>query len=365
MSYLFNIFNKKDDSLDYEVTKCITKDSLINLPYNNINAYIDDTFDLFKSVKNEYFLVYSSSENFTKYSLIFYDMKKEQINIKIGNAHNDRIYTCRHFFDKNSKSDLILTSSYDRWIKIWNVTNYYTLVYKKCPDYDYNERTYLLSEKILYYNQRNYLITSAYEIYSKGFNILFYDYEGNTDKTEIKNSEDNTNYLGVYYDNKTPYILAGNYGNIKVFDFSKKELFNKYEDNNAQINYLSIIIKENENNKILLASGADGYLRIWEYKKYGNLLYKVLSNIEGWIIGLNLLNENYILEACFNGSIAIYDLKSNKIVSFLKSNLDFKDDFFINIFHKHFLCVKNIDIDKKNYLVTHCSNGLIELWKKK
>ena len=70
MSYLYNIFNKKDDSLDYEVTKCITKDSLINLPYNNINAYIDDTFDLFKSVKNEYFLVYSSSENFTKFSMI-------------------------------------------------------------------------------------------------------------------------------------------------------------------------------------------------------------------------------------------------------------------------------------------------------
>ena len=40
---------------------------------------------------------------------------------------------------------------------------------------------------------------------------------------KMNNSMDNTNFLGVYYDNSlNPYILAGNFGNVKIFDFSKK-----------------------------------------------------------------------------------------------------------------------------------------------
>ena len=72
----------------------------------------------------------------------------------------------------------------------------------------------------------------------------------------MNNSMDNTNFLGVYYDNNlNPYILAGNFGNVKIFDFSKKKLLNTYIDDNKQINYLSIIIKENENkNKNLIVT---------------------------------------------------------------------------------------------------------------
>ena len=353
---------KKNTSEEYKVIKCIDNKSIINFQISHIRALIDGTFDLFKSIKNENILVFSNLEDFNNFSLIFYDIKLQQINTKVSKAHNDRIYTCRHFFDKITKSDLVITSSFDRWIKVWNVTNNYTLVYKKKPDYDFKENTYLLSENLLYYNQKNYLITSAYEIYSQGYEILFYSIDKTNDdinnkKLTIENSKDNTNYLGVYYDNEIPYIISGNLGNIKVFDFSKKKLIKTFHDNFKQINYLSIVVKEDSNGKKkLIASSGDGILRIWDYNEN-----KLISSIESgkeWIIGLCLLNEKYILASSADGTIKQYDLDSNNLINSLKGNINIEEDMDI------ILCVKNINFDNKDYLVSHSNNGLIELWEK-
>lgn len=147
-------------------------------------------------MNNEIFLIFSYKEEaFNYYSLICYDIKLEQINTKIAKAHENRIYTCRYFYDQINKNDLIITGSFDRWIKIWNITNNFNLLFKKKPDYDYKTNTYLLSEYLLFYNHKNYLITSAYEINSFGYEILFYDYkEKPSEIQKIKDSQVNTNY---------------------------------------------------------------------------------------------------------------------------------------------------------------------------
>ena len=144
---------QKNNLEEYKVIKCIDSNSIINFPYLDINAFIDGTFDLFKSIRNEYLLVFSNLENNNNFSLIFYDMKLQQVNTKISKAHNDRIYTCRHFFDKITGSDLIITSSFDKWIKVWNATNYYTLIYiKKIP-------IMIIIKVPIYYQNIYYIIT--------------------------------------------------------------------------------------------------------------------------------------------------------------------------------------------------------------
>jgi WD40 repeat protein len=357
----FNLSVEKTNPEEYKVIKCIDSNSIINFSFSNIRALIDGTFDLFTSIRNEYLLVFSNLENYNNFSLIFYDMKLQQVNTKISKAHTDRIYTCRHFFDKITRSDLIITSSFDKWIKVWNVTNYFTLIYKKMPDYDYKPNTYLLSEYLLYYNQKNYLITSAYEIDSQGYEILFYDIEEKNDGTnnnilKIENSQDNTNYLGVYYVKEIPYIIAGNFGNIKIFDFSKNKLVKIFYDNNMIVNYLSIIIKEDSNNKnCLIASSGNGLIIIWDNN--GTQLISRIESGEQWIIGLCLLNEKYILASSADGTIKEYDLDSNKLIHVLKRNVDEGDNDIL-------FCVKSININNKNYLVSHSYKGLIELWEK-
>ena len=306
--------NKDEDHLKFKYSKCIGYNSNSNLAFSNLEAIIDGTFDVFKSVRNEYLIIFSIQENYKKYSLICYDMKLEQVNTKIAKAHEDRIYTCRHFLDKNTKNDLIITGSFDKWIKIWNITKNFTLQYKKKPDYVYKENTYLLSENLLFYNQKNYLITSAYELCSTGYNILFYDYENSDTFNSLSDSKDNANYIGVYYEEENPYVIAGNFNNIKIFNFAKNELVKKFHDEYKQINYLSVIIRKNkDNNKVVISSGADGFLRIWDYASK-DLLSKMSNNHGKWLIGICLVNEKYTFACSLNNSIEEYNLDKNELI---------------------------------------------------
>ena len=66
---------------NFKLKKSISINSHINLPYSQLNAIIDDTFTIFKSIKNEQLLIYSSTEDYTIYSLYCYSLKNEQ-NIK-------------------------------------------------------------------------------------------------------------------------------------------------------------------------------------------------------------------------------------------------------------------------------------------
>ena len=359
---------------NFKLKKCIEINSHINLPYDVLNAIIDDTFTIFKSIKNEQLLIYSSTEDYTIYSLYCYSLKNEQNITKIAKAHNNRIYSCRHFLDKKLNSDLLITGSFDKFIKIWNITNQYLLLYTIKPDYEYKLNTYLLSENMLFYNNKNYLIVSAYEMDSEGYEILFYDLEiyNNTDKNlekfkSLKNSKDNTNYLGVYYNNDNPYILAGNFGNIKVFNFSENKLFNTYTDNFKKINYLSIIIKDNKNGiKALISSGADGILRIWNFNN-SNLIARISSNSDRWLVGLCLFNEKYIFATSKDETIKIFDLISNKFVdSFYNNNEKLENNAhnnFNNYLNIGLLSAKKFEMNQKIYIIIHSYNGLIELFE--
>ena len=57
---MFNKFSQcTSPLLKFKHSKCITNHSHINLENGHIKALIDDTFALFKSVNNEFLLIYS------------------------------------------------------------------------------------------------------------------------------------------------------------------------------------------------------------------------------------------------------------------------------------------------------------------
>ena len=187
--------NLEESPYKFKVKKCITKHSHVNLENSDLNAFIDKTLDVFVSLKNEYLLVYSYSENYKDYSLICYNILKNGIVFKRDYAHKERVFTCSHFLDIKHGRDLLLTAAFDKKIKIWNISNnFFELIYKKKPDYYFRKNTYLLCENILSYNNKIYLTTSAYEINSEGYYIFYYSLLGD-EIGMFKNSKDNTNYL--------------------------------------------------------------------------------------------------------------------------------------------------------------------------
>ena len=109
------------------------------------------------------------------------------------------------------------------------------MVFTIIPEYNFQYSTHLLSANIVYYDKKCYTLISAYDFNSYGLVLLYYDYDEN--KNALENSADNTNHLTVYYNKDNPYILAGNYKNIKIFDFAQKKLIKTYKNGDKNIDY--------------------------------------------------------------------------------------------------------------------------------
>ena len=343
-----------DEPLQISLNKCITMHSHVNLKEANLNAFIDRTFTVFKSLKNEYLLIYSYSENYKNYSLKCYDILKDKSMTKVQKAHSERIFTCSHFLDKYNMRDLLITSAFDKKIKIWNITNNFQVIYEKKPDYYFKENTYLLSENILSYNNKIYLIVSAYEINSSGYDLLYYNTSKKIDWRHFENSRDNTNFLDIFYNNGNPEIITANLGNVKIYNFQNKNLIKLFHDNNNELNYLSAIVKKDSfNNKNIIVSAGDGLLRIWDYNNPNNLLQSIKTYLNVWLIGLELINDRYLYAAGADGNIKEFDLKKNFMSRNLNRN-NSTDPLFT---------LRYININGRDFLFSHSHKGLIELWK--
>ena len=158
-------------------------------------------------------------------------------------AHNERVFTCKHYLDNINQRDLLITGSFDKTIKIWNINNEFQLLFEKKPDYEYQENTYLLSECLLSFNNSLYLITSAYELESNGYYILYYDLQNLGEINYLQDSKDNCNYLETLNKDEKTLIIAGNKGNIKIFDFENESLIKKFSDKKVYINCFLLKIK--------------------------------------------------------------------------------------------------------------------------
>ena len=76
-------------------------------------------FAVYKSIQGKVILAYPTKER----SLEIYDLEKEELIKSIKEAHSSEIYCCRHFVDIKSNKDLLITSSFDKSLKIWDIEN--------------------------------------------------------------------------------------------------------------------------------------------------------------------------------------------------------------------------------------------------
>jgi len=79
--------------------------------------------------------------------------------------------------------------------------------------------------------------------------IKVYDFDRNKIK-EINNSKDAVYFIDSYYDNKLfkNYIITGNNGYVKSYDYDNNELYHKYGDDKKNIFHNSLVITINEKN---------------------------------------------------------------------------------------------------------------------
>ena len=313
------------------------------------NAYaikdLDNSFIIFTSYNKLLYLIYCTK----KKSIISYNLNKFQIIAEIKNPHqNNYINNFRHFFDRKNNRDLIMSiSSKNCNIKIWNNNNWNCVLAIE----NIYSNGIINSACFIFYENNIYIVTSN-NFWPNPGAIKIIDLEGKL-ITKLKNSEENSYYIGSYLDklNSNLYIISCCYHYVISYNYNKNEIYHKYfeKDNDSKFHCSWKIIEKKEIIK-LIESASDGIVRVWNYYS-GLLLNKIyVSNL--CIYGICLLDDDNIFVGCADNTIKLINIKKGKILI----NIEECKDWILTIhsfFHEKY----------KNCLISQgIKNEQIKVW---
>ena len=286
-------------------TNLIYKGDLCNTAhkYNSI----DKVFCAFKSFLGDSYVVWGTPT----YSLEFFNIEKNKIINSIKEAHMNIIFSCRHYPDKKNKIDYIITSSYDRNVKIWNLKSFsYNLIVNT------HNNNYIYSVCLLFEENENksYVITSSPNDFMK-----VWDFTGKLLDT-FGLSDEGTYFIDTYHDTKNNkyYILNGNVNDVKSYSFSDRKQYKKYLGK-PQSWHMSALVYQYNEQEILIESDGSGYIRLWEFHT-SNLIKSIFTYSFILLRGICLWNEQYLFAGANDHQIKLYDLINGKFVKLYKEH---------------------------------------------
>jgi WD40 repeat protein len=300
---------------------------------------IDSVFCAFKSLKGDLYVVWGTPT----FSVEVYDLKSQSIAKTITAAHTSTIFSCRHYVDKKLKRDLVITSSYDKSVKVWSVkdnwSNILTIPSAHSGYYIYS--VCVLSDE---YENKNFIISAAPNEFTK-----VWDFNGKFLRDFGVNSE-STYFINCWLDQKTKkyYILNANSHDVKVYDFKTGLLFKSYKGT-PQTWHMSAMVNEINNNYQLIESDGNGNIRIWDF--YQGTLLKTISSSGINLRGISLWNDQYIFSAGSDYMVKLYDLKSGTFIKSLSG-------------HTSTVCALDKIVHPKygECLISHGLDGKLKLW---
>ena len=269
---------------------------------------IDNTFTTFTTLNNISYLVYATEE----YSIHFYNLNKQKLVKEIQNAHSeDQVTNFRHFVDETKKRDILMSIAADsRNVRLWDIKNWELLtnitnIYKT---------GYIYSASFLIEDNKNYIVTCNSS--QKSETIKVFDFYGVQTK-EICNSNEDTYFIDTYFDKKLfkYFILTGNIGYVKSYDYSTNKLYYKYYDKGNNRGHDSIIIDDNKEMVKLIESSGDGFIRIWKFHN-GTLLNKICTG-KNELRGICLWNSNYLFVGCTDNTIKLVEIENGLVLKSL------------------------------------------------
>ena len=260
--------------IDLEFLENITKDSFPD-------ACLDNIFCIFKSINDIYYIIYTNKNR----SIISLNLVNNNKINEIKNAHEETIRNFRYYLDKINKRDLIII----------------------------NKEGALFSACFLYDNNGYYILSSNCNFNGESERIKIFDLKGNIIK-EINDSNDKIFFIDSFYDSKLSklYIITGNQGYVKSFDYNENKIYFQYSDNNDKRAHDSIIINENKDKINIIESSLNGNIRIWDF--HSKELLRRIKITKRELYGICLWNNDYLFVGCDDNSIKLIDLKQRKII---------------------------------------------------
>jgi hypothetical protein len=338
---------KKKEEKKEEESSNIEDDGKMKLVFKkdlvtNAPTYSNGTqmFSVFKTLKGEAILAWVTKNK----TIELYDLEKETPIKTVKDAHTNDIYSCRHFVDTKTNSDLLITSSYDKSIKVWNVENMDNPLVKI---EEAHSNGYIFTPCILSHEKlkENYIISCADDECIKVFN-----FEGKFLDKKIR-FDGYINLLTTYYDKKEDkfFIIDANSRNVEVFNFDDLTSY-KYYKLKIDCTHSYILIYENKDTDQvqLIDSNMKGFIHIWDFHTAECL--KSIS-INQFVNGICLWDDQYLISTGKDKEVKVIDLKEGKLVRKLTGH------------KRETLSVHKITLSKYgDCLISHGKDGLLKLW---
>jgi WD40 repeat protein len=299
---------------------------------------IDSVFAAFTTNEGSPYLAWGDSKNL----LNIYDLA-QNTTIHQLSGHTKHIFIVRHFFNKHEPLDYLLTSSYDKSIKIWNVQTF-SLVNSII---DCHTSLYLYSALLLYEesSSKMYAVSSAPNEYMK-----VWDSQTGTFVRNVGTTTDYTYYIDSWLDesNKELYIINANSIDVKIYEFRTGLLYKTFKSENSTWHMSALVHYMNEK-PYLFETDGHGYLRIWDI--HTGLIYKKIQASGTNLRGLCLWNDQYILAASSDKGFKIFDLTTFDLKSTKNG-------------HENVVCSieKIIHPNYGEVVLTSAIDGTIRLW---
>lgn len=299
---------------------------------------IDCVFTCFKSIKDEYVAVWGTPA----FNVEAYDLVTNKV-VFSKLAHFSTIFTTRHYLDKRNKMDIIITSSYDKSVKLWNFNESCKLILNIA-----NAHTgfYIYSACLLIneLDNKTYVISSAPNEYLKLWNMQ------GKHLNDFGVCNQSTYYVSTWFDskNKKHYIINANSVDVKVYNFKDLSLFKTYKGT-PNTWHMSAYVIERKDKYCLIESDGTGNIRVWDFET-ANLISTVSSTGIN-LRGLCIWNDQYVISSGSDHAVKIYDIENMKFVKNLPQ-------------HTSTVCsVMKIFIPKLGEcLITHALDGKLKLW---
>ena len=319
----------------------IDKIKNINVISNDLNITFMKSVTVYTIIKNNeslYEIAYPDNKN--GYNIIIYNLLLNKIENKINNAHSNNIHKIKHYFNPSTKNHILLSSSADKSIKLWNISSnpiINILTINNCFDGD-NQSPFCLMFK----EEDFFIFGGSRDQKKKIWNqngILI----GNIEKS-------NLNYgrfiETVYIENKAYILLSGQYHSECLY--YDDNIIKIYKNNNNSLEH-NIINLFNKNKNIYLITGCtSGKVNIFDFMTTNFIKEIGLENSN--IYSLCSINEKYIIASC-NKSLKVIDIDSYSIVKEYSGHNN-------NIYG-----MEKIKIPEKGeYLISYDSQA-IKIWK--
>ena len=295
-------------------------------------------YSIIKNNEILYEIAYPDNKN--GYNIIIYNILLNNMTNKINNAHSNDMHKIKHYYDSLSKNHLLLTSSYDKCIKIWSISSNpisNILTINNCFD-GYNWSPFCMLFNIGEY----FILGGSYnkkkQIWNKNGNLI-----GPIEKS-------NLNYgrfiEATYIENKSYILLSGRY-HSECYDYDNNNI-KIYKNTKIGNSRHDIINLFNKNNNIYLIDGDyGGNLSIYDFISTNLIKYISVNNN---IYSLCSLNEKYLMIGGGSKTLKIIDMDNYSVV---KEYSGHNYEIFL---------IKKVNIPEKGEFIITYDSKSIKIW---